>query len=696
MRKNFTILLLLLSALINTSVSFGQSGTVTLNERFDTWPPEGWTLKYKADETSWIAGTTDSHSDPGHAYHDDILKDCDDWLISPQFKVEKGAILTFFEKNKDTFFYDQEEKDHTLMISTTDTEFDSFSLLQELKEDNKDKWVKRYINLSAYEGKDIYIAFRFKGKKRTMWNIDDVVVKTTHEKDLELREVSFEGLPIIGNKIDINTSIKNTGTIAVASSKCQLFNGDEMINEIDIDQIEPDAIKQVSFKDITVTNKTLNLSAKIIFDEDQFGDDNIRYLAIKPIQKHAYGYITYSDEFETLNGPIVYDMTDPKNVVHIGNHVGENPVSAGVIVDGIWYAVTHIRETSKMKTAYYPDKFVTIDLTTGDRTEIEDIEKIIYELAYNPITGEYYALTRNDETGFSQLNKFDIKTGELELISENNEEQFYVSFAIDKYGRAVGLNMDSEIKQIELNSFSGQKIGQINAPVYFLHQSMAFDNEDNILYMNPYNGAYSYVYKADFSKNEITGVDEIYRSAEITSIAFNKPYSGNKIHFYDKLSNNFDADEIQIDIYNTTYTIAAKDFNKTDTEVGYMDAQNMPNGKTKIKARYIKDGSVKKEIEKEIDVTESANIELEVVLGSTELESNNISIFPQPAKDIINLEADASGSLKIHNSVGQVVIETEVSKGKNVINVSNLKSGLYVLKLNSEKGRVNQTIIIED
>lgn len=67
----------------------------------------------------------------------------------------------------------------------------------------------------------------------------------------------------------------------------------------------------------------------------------------------------------------------------------------------------------------------------------------------------------------------------------------------------------------------------------------------------------------------------------------------------------------------------------------------------------------------------------------------NIMIYPSPTSDVLQIEYENAKTelthLKIINSIGQVVVSTEL---KNDIDVSNLQSGIYVLKLKSKSGEV--------
>lgn len=74
-------------------------------------------------------------------------------------------------------------------------------------------------------------------------------------------------------------------------------------------------------------------------------------------------------------------------------------------------------------------------------------------------------------------------------------------------------------------------------------------------------------------------------------------------------------------------------------------------------------------------------------------ENNTISVYPNPAKDFITVNSIATiKSVKVYNTVGQVVIEKSVKDNVAKIAVSELKSGVYFVATETEKGIVTKKI----
>ncbi|WP_019037335.1 T9SS type A sorting domain-containing protein [Psychroflexus tropicus] len=82
-------------------------------------------------------------------------------------------------------------------------------------------------------------------------------------------------------------------------------------------------------------------------------------------------------------------------------------------------------------------------------------------------------------------------------------------------------------------------------------------------------------------------------------------------------------------------------------------------------------------------------------LNSSEFLANSVSIFPNPAKDIINLEIPSSiefTSGTLYDLTGK---DTGLRIQSKSINVSSLSSGVYLLKIQTTEGSVSKKVIIQ-
>ena len=88
------------------------------------------------------------------------------------------------------------------------------------------------------------------------------------------------------------------------------------------------------------------------------------------------------------------------------------------------------------------------------------------------------------------------------------------------------------------------------------------------------------------------------------------------------------------------------------------------------------------------------NITVTQGVGINDVE-NNISIYPNPASSVLNVNANSNiQSVEVMNLMGQT-IQIEMVNGLNTqINTSSLSNGVYMLRVNTENGVVNQKFTV--
>jgi hypothetical protein len=74
--------------------------------------------------------------------------------------------------------------------------------------------------------------------------------------------------------------------------------------------------------------------------------------------------------------------------------------------------------------------------------------------------------------------------------------------------------------------------------------------------------------------------------------------------------------------------------------------------------------------------------------GITEQDHQAIDIYPNPCAGSLNINQNGFQELCMLNLAGQVVMEQKIRQGDNIVNVSELNPGIYVLKLSGTKGTI--------
>ena len=85
-------------------------------------------------------------------------------------------------------------------------------------------------------------------------------------------------------------------------------------------------------------------------------------------------------------------------------------------------------------------------------------------------------------------------------------------------------------------------------------------------------------------------------------------------------------------------------------------------------------------------------------IGIEDIMVNNVKveIYPNPASNNLNIECEERiSSLELYDALGRMLISKENVLDNTSIDVSNLNSGIYILKIRTEKGSGEYKIIIE-
>ena len=73
-----------------------------------------------------------------------------------------------------------------------------------------------------------------------------------------------------------------------------------------------------------------------------------------------------------------------------------------------------------------------------------------------------------------------------------------------------------------------------------------------------------------------------------------------------------------------------------------------------------------------------------------------INIYPNPTKDVLNIEVQENTKIKsisIYSMDGKLIKKSKYSYNSEKINITSLKSGSYIINLETDKGNFNQIII---
>lgn len=97
--------------------------------------------------------------------------------------------------------------------------------------------------------------------------------------------------------------------------------------------------------------------------------------------------------------------------------------------------------------------------------------------------------------------------------------------------------------------------------------------------------------------------------------------------------------------------------------------------------------------------TNTKTVNVNLCTGISELSNNSISIYPNPAKEVINVMMDASlynnTSIELYDAIGKLVITEKVVNNNTVISINDLAKGIYTIRIISEGKQLSKRIIKE-
>jgi PKD repeat protein len=82
-------------------------------------------------------------------------------------------------------------------------------------------------------------------------------------------------------------------------------------------------------------------------------------------------------------------------------------------------------------------------------------------------------------------------------------------------------------------------------------------------------------------------------------------------------------------------------------------------------------------------------------IGINESAASSISVYPNPVKDVLNIESSMNiQEVQFVNLIGQVMKSQSTDARKVVVNTSDLSSGVYTLKIKINNVFVNKKIVV--
>lgn len=208
--------LLFLAAVL--TIGFAANAQVAFHENFNEWAdgtvPTGW-VTYGDNLTNYY----NDFSNTWEAYQQMMIcitwtlesASVDRWLVTPSINVPSTNPMLVFDVLGVNYGPDSPFAESLkIMVSTTDNQKASFSVLEDLGELAAGE-SQIAVNLSNYAGQNVYLAFACYTADGMYFFLDNVEVKTMHANALSLVEVTAQNYSPMGQTFPVNVTVKNEG-----------------------------------------------------------------------------------------------------------------------------------------------------------------------------------------------------------------------------------------------------------------------------------------------------------------------------------------------------------------------------------------------------------------------------------------------------------------------------------------------------
>lgn len=168
----------------------------TVNSQIAGVFPNAWNrLQFTSNQGAWFIASTSMYTPTGTA---------NDWVITPKIQLDSNTtnFLYFDARNGSAAPYDSYE----ILVSTTDTLRSSFTSVFSVAAENP-TWTTRAVNLTAFAGQEVYIAFRNNTYDGYIIAIDNIEVRSGE---------SYPAVDAAMSKINVSSVFTPSSTVSIA------------------------------------------------------------------------------------------------------------------------------------------------------------------------------------------------------------------------------------------------------------------------------------------------------------------------------------------------------------------------------------------------------------------------------------------------------------------------------------------------
>jgi len=626
------------------------------------------------------------------------------WMILPRIEVGEDAKLQWSAR---TYQEGKYADGYSVRLSTTDKLLpSSFVTLFTITAENI-IWTEREIDLSAYAGQAVYIAFVQDSHDKNMILVDDIKLFGNVSISQDQTDPEVFGAGIVSVVSPSQTNGNSTGTVKVtlanfgnqpipagAVSVGYRLNGGAPVMQPFNGNIPAGAVREFTFTTpITPPpgyDNTLEVYTKAT---GSIAMDTTSITAKFMYQPNLtlYGYRCYNFSlFWNAAAIVSLNCISPEKLNILSNYRdGSNIILAGEYLNKKYYC-------------YSTQNFITLSTTDWTVLSSTPITEVPKEMTYDYSTCTMYAIV-TPEYDYSTLKTVNLETGELTTVGYMGRQ--FTTLACNLDGELYGVDLDGFIFRI--NKETAQPIviytsSLVKSPQLF-DQSMAFDHNSGRLFWTLVTSLwlrlqemdittfkmYNWGYTGGSEGGDIVGLFTKYDPDPLgttlipadnaVNVAKNSEVSA-RFHFC-ITENNLSG-----------ITITYGDGKSVNNVMGYL-----VNNKLMITHDdfdYNTEYTVTVPAGAIVDYDQPVTWTFKTLAGSNvpTVTKNEVNIYPNPSTGLVNVKVSENSTVKVIDMTGRIIGTHQVN-ANSILNF-NQSSGIYFIRVESKEKVSTHKIVI--
>ena len=677
--------LLLTLALMLTAMAFAQSHAY-LNESFDGENfPEEWT-RLSVGKDNWVISNSANAGGEANElmfYFMPPLFNETSRIVTPALNMKDANEVVVSFKHA----LDNQINSYTLGIATSlDTINWNVAWEQQYEASGRYE-VFELISTPDLGNDNVYFCLFFKGSSFTLngWYFDDFVITSQESLDLGMTSIDVPEMSNYGEH-EVSFTVQNIGSSAITSFEAQYTINDIVVKETFNTNIETLDFQQFTFSEkIYIVPGTYNVNIEILSVNGQDDSNESNNVLEKSIAT-GMGYASRIPMIEHFSsstcGPCV---SANSMMLQVEN---ENPGK---------YTYTKY----PVKWPGLGDPYATNECKTRvDYYEVQNAPEL-----YLDGTSQGYSVVTTDA-----LNAAYGTPTYADIRGAFNVEGTIITVTADFMSYIA---MDSVRAYISVNEKTTTENASTNGEKEFHHITMKMleSPEGNII--NIKAGEYTRLeFSYDMEKSHMEEIDDLEVALWLQNYKTKEIY--NSRFAYDYTSHCYPVQNMKaIEILDCTGAVEISwETPEKGNPIGYniyINGKLIAENNSNELSYHSEDPQLIEEVRSGTSIAEvvavyennKTSVSVAKVLNGIwenvkeNLATDNIKVYPNPVSDRLYIETETQAlTIEIYDVYGRrQVTETPSHQGNVVIDVENLKSGIYFVKINTEKGNMVKRII---